>query len=86
MMAAMCFFIDQEPDTKEMRCVPSSWTAVSKIVPKKIWDDSGAGGGKPGSMWTVKKYIIDFFSWVICYLTFYYCALIVIVIRLIPWI
>ncbi len=38
-----------------MRCVPISWTVKSKIVPKKIWDDSGAGGGKPGSMWIVNS-------------------------------
>ena len=44
-----------EPDVKLMRCVPASWTCKSKIVPKKIWDDSGSGGGKPGSMWIVNS-------------------------------
>ena len=38
-----------------MRCIPTSWCAKSKVVPKKIWDDSGAGGGKPGSMWTINS-------------------------------
>ena len=40
---------------KSMRCVPSSWCAKSKVVPKKVWDDSGAGGGKPGSMWIINS-------------------------------
>jgi hypothetical protein len=25
------------------------------VVPTKIWDDSGSGGGKPGSIWTVNS-------------------------------
>ncbi len=39
-----------------MRCVPSTWCVPSKVSPVKIWDDSGAGGGKPGSMWTINSY------------------------------
>ena len=25
----------------------------STVTPTKVWDDSGAGGGKPGSIWVV---------------------------------
>lgn len=38
-----------------MRCVPLKWCVPTKIVPTKIWDDTGAGGGKPGSMWTINS-------------------------------
>lgn len=54
-LGMLCTMQDNEPGLKDMRCVPQSWTTVSKIVPKKIWDDTGAGGGKPGSMWTVNS-------------------------------
>ena len=49
----MC--LDESPDVKSMRCVPSGWCAKSKVVPKKVWDDTGAGGGKPGSMWIINS-------------------------------
>jgi hypothetical protein len=41
------------PDVKVMRCVPSIWCAPSKSAPLKVWDDAGAGGGKPASMWVI---------------------------------
>jgi len=27
----------------------------SKVTPTQIWNDTGAGGGKPGSMWTINS-------------------------------
>lgn len=33
--------------------MPRSWCTVSKVVPLKLWDDTGAGGGKAGSIWLV---------------------------------
>ncbi len=48
--------IDEEPKTDVMRCVPFSWCIPAKVAPTKIWDDSGAGGGKPGSIWTINSY------------------------------
>lgn len=44
---------DKEPDLKTIRCVPRAWCTVSKVVPVKLWDDTGAGGGKAGSIWLV---------------------------------
>ena len=44
---------DAEPDVTIMRCVPSNWTAPSSKPPQKVWDDTGSGGGKAGSMWIV---------------------------------
>ncbi len=36
-----------------MRCVPLAWCVPTKVAPAQIWNDAGAGGGKPGSMWTI---------------------------------
>lgn len=47
------FTADEPPDVTCMRCVPAAWCVPSSITPTKIWDDTGAGGGKPGSIWTV---------------------------------
>lgn len=49
------YHVDDVPDVREMRCVPTSWCVKSKFVPVKVWDDSGAGGGKPGSMWIINS-------------------------------
>lgn len=38
-----------------MRCVPASWCIPTTVTPVKVWDDTGAGGGKPGSIWTVNS-------------------------------
>jgi hypothetical protein len=47
---------ENPPDLALVRCVPSSWCTVTKFVPVKVWDDSGAGGGKPGSIWVVNPH------------------------------
>ena len=46
---------DEPPDVTCMRCVPLKWCTPTKTVPTKIWDDTGAGGGKPASMWTINS-------------------------------
>lgn len=46
---------DAPPDLKSMRCVPECWCIPVKKPPFKIWDDTGAGGGKPGSIWVVNS-------------------------------
>ncbi len=46
---------DDTPDVREMRCVPQQWCMKTKSPPIKIWDDSGAGGGKPGSIWIINS-------------------------------
>ena len=38
-----------------MRCVPLSWCVPTKFVPIKVWDDSGGGGGRPGSVWIINS-------------------------------
>ncbi len=43
------------PDVKSMRCIPLSWVSPTKQAPVKIWDDTGAGGGKPASMWIINS-------------------------------
>ena len=48
--------VDEEPKNNSIRCVPLPWVKPSKVVPTKIWDDSGAGGGKPGSIWIINSY------------------------------
>lgn len=49
----ICTIKDDPPDVKVMRCVPFSWCVKSSVAPRKIWDDTGAGGGKPGSVWVI---------------------------------
>lgn len=50
-----CTTVDTPPDVKVMRCVPASWCSPTKTAPYKVWDDTGAGGGKPGSIWTINS-------------------------------
>jgi hypothetical protein len=47
--------VEDPPDLNAMRCVPQAWCAASKIAPRKVWDDSGAGGGKAGSVWVINS-------------------------------
>jgi hypothetical protein len=49
------FITDTPPDVTCMRCVPAAWCFPTSITPIKVWDDTGAGGGKPGSIWTVNS-------------------------------
>ena len=44
---------DLPPKLTEIRCVPEKWVIPSPTAPTKLWDDTGAGGGKPGSMWVI---------------------------------
>jgi hypothetical protein len=46
---------EREPDPSIMRCVPMAWTTKTTRPPIKIWDDTGAGGGKAGSMWIINN-------------------------------
>ena len=50
------------PDVKSMRCLPASWVVPTGVVPIKIWDDTGAGGGKPGSIWIINTMDMVAFS------------------------
>ena len=57
-----------EPSVTCMRCVPIMWCEKSHFTPIKIWDDVGAGGGKPGSIWVINSlgmYALN--SMCICY-------------------
>jgi hypothetical protein len=38
-----------------MRCVPAAWCVPTSVAPVQIWDDTGAGGGKPGSIWAINS-------------------------------
>lgn len=44
---------DANPDPSIVRCLPAQWCVPTTFHPVKIWDDSGAGGGKPGSIWVI---------------------------------
>ena len=35
--------------------MPQTGCSPSKVVPVKVWDDTGAGGGKAGSIWIVNS-------------------------------
>ena len=54
-LGMMCTVGDEPPPTSSMRCVPMAWCSPSKKPPFKIWDDTGSGGGKPGSFWIINS-------------------------------
>jgi hypothetical protein len=54
-MGMMITTSEDPPDIDAIRCVPAKWVTISKQAPSKIWDDSGSGGGKPGSIWTINS-------------------------------
>ena len=55
-LGMVCTTSEAPPNVDVMRCVPSHWCIVTQFLPMKIWDDSGAGGGKPGSIWVVNPH------------------------------
>jgi len=54
-LGMVCTTTDEPPDVTVMRCVPLAWCKPTTVHPTKVWDDSGAGGGKPGSIWTINS-------------------------------
>lgn len=54
-VGVICTDSDVPPEVTCIRCVPMQWCTPSKFIPVKIWDDTGAGGGKPGSIWIVNS-------------------------------
>jgi hypothetical protein len=55
-LIAECLLLkDNPPDLKAMRCVPSSWCVPTSVPPRKIWDDTGSGGGKAASIWAINS-------------------------------
>ena len=55
LLERICNLLDEPPDVTCMRCVPAAWCVPTSVTPFKVWDDTGAGGGKPGSIWTVNS-------------------------------
>jgi len=49
---------DETPDVTAMRCVPLKWVTPTTQEPRLVWTDSGAGGGRPGSIWAINS--LDF--------------------------
>ena len=43
------------PNIQDVRCVPKTWVIPCQTPPVKLWDDTGAGGGKAGSMWVINN-------------------------------
>jgi hypothetical protein len=54
-LCSCCARSDEPPDVNSLRCVPAAWCTTPKQPPMKLWDDTGAGGGKPGSIWVVNN-------------------------------
>jgi Vacuolar protein sorting-associated protein 62 len=54
-LGMVCTNTEDPPPVECIRCVPEAWCVPSKFTPQKVWDDSGAGGGKPGSVWVVNS-------------------------------
>ena len=38
-----------------MCCVPVAWCVPTTFTPVRVWDDTGAGGGKAGSVWAINS-------------------------------
>lgn len=49
----VCTGSEDPPASESIRCLPEMWTTPTKRKPIKLWDDTGAGGGRPGSAWIV---------------------------------
>lgn len=54
-LGMICTTNEDPPELSALRCVPQEWCVPSKGRPRKIWDDSGAGGGRAGSIWAVNS-------------------------------
>lgn len=54
-LGMMCTSSEQPPEVTCMRCIPANWVTPTQKAPTKVWDDTGAGGGKPGSIWTINS-------------------------------
>ena len=46
---------EDPPPNDAMRCVPEKWCSPTKTMPVKVWDDTGSGGGRPGSIWVINS-------------------------------
>jgi hypothetical protein len=55
-MINQILLLDSFPDVTCIRCVPFIWCCPAKKSPVKVWDDTGAGGGKPGSIWIINSF------------------------------
>jgi hypothetical protein len=54
-LGMVCTSTEDPPDTDCLRCVPEKWCVPAKTAPVKVWDDTGAGGGRPGSIWIINS-------------------------------
>jgi hypothetical protein len=54
-LGVVCTSTDEPPSAASVRCVPERWCTPTTTRPVKVWDDIGAGGGKPGSIWIVNS-------------------------------
>ena len=54
-LGMVCTTTDEPPSAASIRCVPMRWCALTTTRPTKVWDDTGGGGGKAGSIWTVNS-------------------------------
>jgi len=54
-LGMLCTGSSSPPPVTALRCVPASWCCPAERQPAKLWDDAGAGGGKPGSLWVINS-------------------------------
>lgn len=54
-LGMVCTCTEDPPALSTIRCVPQMWTMPTKRKPIKLWDDTGAGGGRPGSAWIINE-------------------------------
>lgn len=51
----VCTGTEDPPTVESIRCLPQMWTKPTTRKPIKLWDDTGAGGGRPGSAWIINE-------------------------------
>jgi len=49
-----CTTTEDPPPVTAVRCVPRQWTQPA-APGRQVWNDTGAGGGRPGSFWEVNS-------------------------------
>ena len=54
-LGIVCTTTEDPPSPDTIRCVPRRWVQPSSMTPHQIWNDTGAGGGRPGSIWLVNN-------------------------------
>lgn len=54
-LGVVCTTTEDPPPADSIRCVPRRWVQPTSVTPIQVWNDTGAGGGRPGSIWIINS-------------------------------